>query len=370
MTRLSQLSAEIIAAICDRVHPADLVPFARTCKAVYSCAETALHRHQSYHERLHIFHDRHPLIVLENLREIIAEPNLAWHIRELEFWVQRKDFSDWRSTIFYHTNPYDFDDPEFLNWPEAYQDHRYLGDEGRDPLYTQDELDYYRSLLSELLQLDEPDTAHWLNRLATGSDEPLKAILIALSPNLRRLVFLQYNLDGPGATDPLGLLSLAIRQINKSVLTGIEWPCFTALHTVVVGAYTELRHPHDCYTAKPQDVAPLFLLPALRKLRLNVIGYENETPPYTFEFGTGVSTCTDLVLYCCEIADETAASFILACKSLERLSWNIGISDEAKTLSGRLGMRLEVETYAADNYDLLHTEPIIPPDPEGPRTSS
>ena len=368
MTRLLQLSTELIASICGRIHPADLVPFARSCKTVYSCAGNALQRHQKYHEKLRVFHNRQPLIVLERLREIIAEPNLAWHIRELEFWVQRKDFSDWHSPSFYETNPYDFDDAEFKNWPEAYQDHRYVGDVDRDPLYTQEELEHYRSLLSELLRLNEADTPYWLSRLATGSDEPLKAILMALSPNLRRLVFLQYSLDGPGATDPIGLLSLAIRQMHKSVLNGIDWPSFTSLHTVVVGAYTDLRHRQDCYTTQPKDVAPLFLLPALHKLRLNLAGYNDETPPYEFEFGTGVSTCTDLVLYCCAIAEETAVSFVLACKSLKRFSWNDGVRDEAKALSEKFETLSELETYAADSYELLLTEPPIPSDSEGSRT--
>ena len=236
------------------------------------------------------------------------------------------------------------------------------------PLYTQEELEHYRSLLSELLRLNEADTPYWLSRLATGSDEPLKAILLALSPNLSRLVFLQYSLDGPGATDPIGLLSLAIRQMHKSVLNGIDWPSFTSLHTVVVGAYTDLRHQQDCCTTQPKDVAPLFLLPALHKLRLNLAGYNDETPPYEFEFGTGVSTCTDLVLYCCAIAEETAVSFVLACKSLKRFSWNDGVRDEAKALSEKFETLSELETYAADSYELLLTEPPIPSDSEGSRT--
>ena len=147
-----------------------------------------------------------------------------------------------------------------------------------------------------------------MERLRTGSDEPPKVLLMAMSPRLKKATFVEYDCWQSGRkTHPFRLLASTLRALAP--FPGPQWPCFQNLKIVFVGHHFELRHPHDAYYPHSYVIAPLFLLPALEELHLGLlIGNEHdpefdlgnddedgENPePYIWEWETARSSCQKL----------------------------------------------------------------------------
>ena len=75
------------------------------------------------------------------------------------------------------------DDP---NWPEPAENHTHLDSSFFEPT----ELRFYADCMRHQLRLDPEQTRKWMSKVEDGWDEPLKVLLIALSPRLRRLNFI------------------------------------------------------------------------------------------------------------------------------------------------------------------------------------
>ena len=236
-------------------------------------------------------HDRNPITIPLLLRSSLSEPEILWYIRSLEIWSLREGFKEWKS-------------PNFNYVSEKHHDHSHLD----ITFYTDEELERYRSIFSNMLYLKEPLLDKWMERLRSGSDEPQKVLLMAMSPRLNKATFVEYDSgQSEERSHPFRLLASTLRALAP--LPSPQWPCFQNLKRVFVGCFTKLRHPQDGCYPHSRVIAPLFLLPAIEELHLNLLMGEENDPesdlendegdvegpnPYVWEWEIGRSSCQNL----------------------------------------------------------------------------
>lgn len=197
---------------------------------------------------------------------------------------------------------------EFLDWPEKHHDYSHLN----TTFYNDEELERYRNTLSKLLHLNQSLLDKWMYRLQVGSDEPLKVLLMAMSPKLTKATFVEY--DSWQAGERVGERSYPFRMFASAIralapLPYPKWPCFQNLKIVYVGYLSDLRCWNDVSYPLASVIAPLFLLPAIEELYFNFwMGEENESgldledderkssevDPYVWGWELGRSSCQKL----------------------------------------------------------------------------
>ncbi|ERF70670.1 hypothetical protein EPUS_02536 [Endocarpon pusillum Z07020] len=174
------------------------------------------------------------------------------------------------------------------------------------------------------LRLSEGMTKKWMDLLESGYDEPLKVILIALCEGLRELSYITYDTSGHEAEeDPLGMLSTSIRSIYLlGSPQSCQWPVgFKALRSIIVSEPCRYRHSHESFSSDSATVAPLFLLPEIRELRLTLIGYR-ESGDYVWEWDEAVSSVKDLQIINPDLKEKSLASFVSACRALQSFTYD------------------------------------------------
>lgn len=308
MPELCSLPDELLCKISSFVHPQSIIDWACSSKILSRCSLQPLQQHKQRRSDLRVIHDRNPITIPSLLRSSLSEPEVLWYVRSLDIWDLRESFEEWKSPSFVEMNPGadpdDWDSEESLNWLEKQHDYSHLD----ITFYTDEEFGRYRNMLCEVLHLKEPLVDKWMERLQSGSDEPLKVLLMAMSPTLAKATFVQYDSWQSGErSHPFRLLSSTLRALAP--LPSPQWPCFQNLKSIIVGHYTELRHPHDAYYPPSRVIAPLFLLPALEELHLNLLSREENDPesdlenngehgettkPYVWEWETARSSCQKL----------------------------------------------------------------------------
>ena len=307
MPNLLSLPEELFCKISGFIHPQTVIDWACTCKVLSRSSLQALQTHRKHQSELRVVHDRNPMTIPLLLRSSLSQPEILWYLRSLDIWELREKFQEWKSPIFLEGNPhthFDWDAPEFLNWPEEHYDCSHID----ATLYTDEELKRYRSMLSDLLCIKDPLVDKWMQRLQCGSDETLKVLLMAMSPRLNKVTFVQYDSwQLEQRSHPLRLLASTLRALAP--LPCLQWPSFQNIKIVFVGQFTELRHPHDTYQPHSRVVAPLFLLPAIEDLYFNLLMGEENDPesdldndeedakkpaPYVWEWEVGRSSCQNL----------------------------------------------------------------------------
>lgn len=309
MPDLLSLPEELLCKISGVVHPQTVIDWACTRKVLSRCSLQALKAYKQHRSELRVVHDRNPITIPSLLRSSLSDPENLWYVRSLDLWELRENFQEWKSPIFLQGNPraelYDWDSEDFLDWPEKHHDYSHLD----TTFYTDEELERYRGIFVNFLHLREPLVEKWMGRLRSGSDEPQKVLLMAMSPRLNKATFVEYDSwQSVIRSHPFRLLASTLRALAP--LPSPQWPCFQNVKTVFVGQYTELRHPHDAFYPHSRVIAPLFLLPAIEELHLHLLmGEENdldsdleneeedgdEDPkPYVWEWETGRSSCKKL----------------------------------------------------------------------------
>ncbi|KAI7219823.1 hypothetical protein KC333_g2719 [Hortaea werneckii] len=186
-TSLSALPEELIARISDQVPLNSLVQFALACRVTYRCAKPRLIANQQYDEQEQkVQHDRLPLTVPSLLRKIFKEPDASFHWHSLDIWGIRPGWQEWTTWEFFNYHGPDAGgDVDDANWPEPAENHTHLDSSFFEPT----ELQFYADCMPRKLWLDPDQTERWMSQVQDGWDEPLKALLVALSPRLRRLNF-------------------------------------------------------------------------------------------------------------------------------------------------------------------------------------
>ena len=304
MPPLSLLPEEVLCRTSDFVHPQTVIDWACTCKVLSRCSLRALKIHKQRRPEFRVVHDRNPITIPSLLRRGLYEPQILWYIRSLDIWDLREKFGEWKSPVFTESNPHDLESDEYLDWPEKRHDYSHLD----VSFYEYQVFQRYDSIMSDLLRLKEPLVYTWMDRLLCGSDEPLKVLLMAMSPKLTKVTFVEYDSRRSGdRSHPLRMLSSTLRVLAP--LSPPRWPCFQSLKIVNVGIHTELRNPQDGFYPHSSVIAPLFLLPVIEELHLHLLigedvdlpsdleneeGYVQDPKPYVWEWEVGQSSCQKL----------------------------------------------------------------------------
>ncbi|KAI7155219.1 hypothetical protein KC349_g7145 [Hortaea werneckii] len=331
-TSLSAFPEELIARVSGQVPLDSLVQFALACRVTYRCAKPRLIANQQYDEQEQkVQHDRLPLTVPSLLRKIFKEPDSSFHWHSLDIWGIRPGWQEWTTWDFLNYNgPVaggDVDDP---NWPEPAENHTHLDSSFFEPT----ELQFYADCMRRKHWLDSDQTKRWMAQVQDGWDEPLKALLVALSPRLRRLNFVAEYMEDP-VQHPLSLLTEAISRIYHTP-KAVWPPGFMALRRVSVNTFSNIRHPSDGFYVAPAEVAPLFLLPNIKVLNLSVLREDEPNPD--FHLPPSSSSVEELTFYSCELRSEAHEKLLLAPRELKRLRCVHG-SGFTKRLTGKLAER-------------------------------
>ncbi len=301
MPDLSSLPEELICTIAGFVHPQTIIDWACTSKVLFRCSLQSLNTHKQRQSELRVIHDRNPITIPSLLRGILSAPETLWYVRSFDIWDLRAKFEEWKSIHFTEMNPYPWESEESLNWPEKHYDYSHLD----VTFYSHEELERYRSILSTLLNLNELLVDEWMERLRSGSDEPLKVLLMAMSPELTKATFIGYDRwrssDGWQSrreNDPFTMLASTLRALAP--LPSPRWRCFQNLRIVHVGQSTGLRAISDTFCPRPEVIAPILLLPAIEELHLNLVEAidpeedDRDPEPYVWQWEKGRSSCRKL----------------------------------------------------------------------------
>lgn len=289
---------ELLCKISNFIHPETIVDWARSCKVFFRCSLQALKYHEQSQSELRVMHDRNPITIPSLLRECFSEPETLWYIRTLDIWILRETFEQWKSPYFTAGNPFAWDTEQAWDWPEKHHDYSHLD----TTFYDNEDIENYCTILSEKLHLQKPLVDEYIGRLRSGSDALLKLLLMALSPKLTKVTFVEYdsNWQSRGECHPLGLLVSTLRTLAP--LPSPEWPCFQNLKIVYVGYYTKPWYFHrrggqGSFYPRCIVIAPLLLLPAIEELHLDLLmrSEDGQYPkPYIWAWEEGRSSCKKL----------------------------------------------------------------------------
>ncbi|KAI6842049.1 hypothetical protein KC367_g3749 [Hortaea werneckii] len=323
-TSLSALPEELIVRISDQVSVDSLVHFALACRITYRCAKPRLVANQHYEEQEQMAqHDRLPLTVPCLLRKIFNEPDASsFHWHSLDVWGNRPG-----SDVLDSDEGREMRGPD---WPDPAEDHSHLD----SSFFTPAELDFYAYCMRSKLFLDPDQTQEWMSKVREGWDEPLKALLVALSPGLRRLNYIAELMEFP-IEHPLGFLTEAISCIYHAP-NAIWPPGFMALRRVSVGTASNIRHASDGFSTAPSEVASLLLLPSIKVLNLTAL--KDEDPVSDFHLPSSSSSVEALTFRFCEMGSEAHEKLLLAPRGLRRLRC-IDSAGFTRSLTGQLAQQ-------------------------------
>ncbi|KAK4553600.1 hypothetical protein LTR86_009396 [Recurvomyces mirabilis] len=307
---LTALPEELIVTISACIYVGDLLNFALTCKTTHRCAKEHLAVNATYAREWIVRHDRLPLTAPHLLRLATKHVDQIWHLRSLDFWTARARWDDWKTDGY--DDPSGQDDPD---WPDPAQDCTHLD----SSYFTDAEMNMYKTLLRDQLRLRDEEVDLWTSRIHDGNDEPLKCLLIANTPRLDRINFIALDMarsDDDLPEHPLTVLGMVCSRISTTP-HAVWAPGLQNLRQVSICTGSDLRHPHDAYYMQPCDVAPLFALPNIKVLNLQLLGYAGEEEE--FDLAPRSSAVNDLAFTCCEISMQAIETFVRAAKRLRRL---------------------------------------------------
>ena len=177
---LLSLPEELLAWIASFLQVEIIINFALACKTTHHHVETDLQRHRQYYDLHRICHDRLPLTTPTLLRLAIEDPDAAWQIRTLEFWGARPSFEKWKTWADFRYL-HEEEEEEKADWPEPREDYSTYD----EAFFKDGEIETYERLMTQDLRLPSTDVEEWMDKLKNGWDEPLKGMLVALSPKLQ-----------------------------------------------------------------------------------------------------------------------------------------------------------------------------------------
>jgi len=292
---LLSLSNELIATIAEMVHPSSIVNFALTCHRLHDCASNSLTLHCSRRWALKARHDRHPMNILNLLRDASTSPDILWYVRVLEFYGGRSKWEEWKTYMDYKCMK---DEPKVnlsSSGPEIYSD-----------------VDFEDFLKEDGLQTIKEES---MERIRNGDDEPLKTILIASCPTIQKVTWVAHipSLDDQPYSLLCNLIS-ACQPLNRSL-----WPPgLLSLRSISLGACTDHVHPHDNLHPNLTGFCRLFLLPNLKSLRVNVSGYGDSDLEYlNTQVPARSSSVEEITINICDFDKATLVAILERCRSLK-----------------------------------------------------
>ncbi|WPH02922.1 Hypothetical protein R9X50_00579200 [Acrodontium crateriforme] len=340
------LPDELVSFISSFISLNDLLSFALTCRKNHRCASDRLDLQVLYHKQYAVQHDRQPLTILELLRRATSgkeDTEPLWHIRTLEFWDGRLNWSQWKTTAFpFHFTDED-DDVEGEDGNDWYS--WYKLDPAQDyshytaGCFEATELECYRNNFQNDLALTPQETEEWITSLLKGDDEPLKALLISQLPNLKTLtMFAHPEYEYTQAGHPLTLLNQTIKNLQTKPQTpsGPTWPAGLnsltklSINKFLSGEYEDFRHPHDAYYCPFSAIARFFHLPSIKSLSFSVAGCEdnNNNDGLGYLLPRACSLVEDLTFYCCCLMQNSAfENMVFSARMLRSLTTTEELSE-------------------------------------------
>jgi hypothetical protein len=208
-----------------------------------------------------------------------VKPTDRFYVRHFQIHEMRKDFEDWalQRSLGHQRN-------------EISSATDFVGQ------FEDAELQFYGITCRKILNLSESDIERWAQEFCRGSDVALKAILMALLPELRSITLIQNSsyrvrpISGPRRSHTVNFLDLSLRRLSST--PGSQWPCFQSVREVNVGARDQIYARGFYYHIK--DVASLLHLPSLITLRLNNVSDQYED--YAWEWQPRISSCENLTI--------------------------------------------------------------------------
>ncbi|CAA9963704.1 hypothetical protein PTMSG1_07064 [Pyrenophora teres f. maculata] len=310
---LARLATGLIHGILERIPPASHLDFSCTCKKIFADSSDILERHRVAHAKYSVSSDIDPLTVPTLLRSAFGydDPILAWHVRSLEIWYDRKDWSEWK--------PLKFDiriDQDLNTSPISWK-------------YIPGEIDDY------LERLEQGWAGPSLTRvfvvrsdIEDGEDAYLKAILIANCPRLQDVKFVmrgRHEVQGYSCISYLGFLIDHARGERTSWPPGLQ-----NLRNIAIGVTSETWMDSAFHPTTPAFntvmLARLFNLPNIEKIYFkDLVSQEFDRTPWETLLPAKSSSLKHLFLdNCAELSQKFCNALFGAPSALISCSFRAG----------------------------------------------
>lgn len=231
---LQDLPVEILDLILHSTSPIDTFHIHLACHELALKTETAISISREKAKKLHVQSDLHPLTVPALLRRVLYNDRDIWHIQRLELWGYRSSWEYWTE----HR-----DLRRHFPWLNIMCP--------RDAYFSDTELDMLKKICIGDLGMTSFRANNWVEEMKSGNDGPMKVMLIALLPRLKRLVFVSAPrvLNQSTWHYVLDLLSQYVRMRQNPSFSPIgawyrvpDWP--PGLKSIeALEIYTSPRHP-------------------------------------------------------------------------------------------------------------------------------
>ncbi|EME88615.1 uncharacterized protein MYCFIDRAFT_79970 [Pseudocercospora fijiensis CIRAD86] len=305
------LPEELVATISELVPTESLLDFALTCKELRRVSDSRLRQHQGFAREYTVQHDRLPLHVPKLLALALETPEPLWHLRAFESWGLRPGWAKYRS--WFHrewAEERELEDADWLDEDLSYPDMS-------EAFFSPEQYEAFRTTLCNTLNLDDERVEFWMEKIREGWDEPLKGML-----------YDSWQGDDFHDDHPLKFLCEAIDAVHKlNVSSKLAWPPgFQSLRMV--------------------SIAPLFRLPNIKVLNLNLLGYTDDANG-EFDLPPRSSSVEELAFSCCSITLQAMVKFLMAPVRLRKFlsaASSIGGDNDAeifRVLQKRQGEYLE-----------------------------
>lgn len=265
MSSITHLAPELVIQIFGFVDPPALIDLACTCKALEACSRDLIRKQRDASIRCRVVTDVVPQSLTNILREVTADPSLAWHVRELEVTCARTNWSHWRAPETGGAGDSSMSGSSAPPPPEY----------AFTPVEEIDLLDQPR----EIFHFDEHEIDIAREDLQSGNDAPLKLLLLGFCQRIRSLKFTRhFHLTSQGALERASFHKAydeprsAFDYFHQAVLIQVQnkssvWPMgLDSLEDLAIGVYTEVE-PHPLpFNIPPYLYTDLMNLPHLASL--------------------------------------------------------------------------------------------------------
>ncbi|KAI6844376.1 hypothetical protein KC367_g2336 [Hortaea werneckii] len=256
---LLDLPAELVLAIIEHVPPADHYSFARACKWTAACSREILKHHQKCAAEYRVISDILPLTVPRTLRAVITDPIAAFHVRSLEYWGCRVEWTDWQ---------------EFVKGGKSMSPAKASHLEGSWK-WSEDEIAYLDRSVWESMGISWLDE-EGIGSLSSGNDWLLKTALLAQCPRIEKFYVADCDYTNESFLHVFPwehLLNCIPYMLYEDTN---PWPTgFNNLRSVAINVLDDLREPgHDfIHDMHPWDAELLLLLPNIESLYLRGLDF-------------------------------------------------------------------------------------------------
>ncbi|PNP73766.1 hypothetical protein FNYG_12956 [Fusarium nygamai] len=225
--RLLNLPTELITRIIDLADPSTQLNLACVCTHLFKCAKRILDHHQEAHRKFSVISDLDPSTIPTLLRSAsgITSPIDAWHVRHIELWGSRWNWTEWRPWSLRKT-------AEQAGVPGQRRRHVFSKAPRLEWVIPRWELSHYLKIMQEEMGLPEDLVDLARVEFDRGCDSVMQMLLIVLCPRLESLKFMYNRHDKVESRRGLHWLTFVM---GKSWIDSSWPPGLQSLQDVAVG---------------------------------------------------------------------------------------------------------------------------------------